>query len=148
MDLGEELAEILELTRVDGWGASYYGNPCKYGHTLKYKSTQRCVECKRRDANRHYKVAEPGHWRATRLIHKFGISVSDYEAMLAKQNNGCGICGNSCSTGRKLAVDHDHVTGRVRGLLCAACNHAIGKFKDDPDLMQKAIEWVRKPAGL
>jgi hypothetical protein len=50
-----------------------------------------------------------------------------YEATLAAQGGGCAICGESCPTGRVLAVDHDHVTGAVRGLLCAPCNWGLSR---------------------
>jgi hypothetical protein len=61
--------------------------------------------------------------------------------MLYKQGGKCGICG-SVSNGKRLAIDHDHETGRVRGLLCQQCNTALGLFKDQVELLKKAIDYL------
>ena len=71
-------------------------------------------------------------------IRKFGVSVEEYERMLVEQGGGCKICGNT-NSGKRLAVDHDHQTGQVRGLLCSACNVGLGMFKDSTDLLRRAI---------
>jgi hypothetical protein len=79
------------------------------------------------------------------LNRKYGITPEIYQEMLDKQGGKCAICGtNSCSTGRRLAVDHCHTTGKVRGLLCAHCNTAIGKFNDDPATIQRAIDYLNR----
>ena len=59
--------------------------------------------------------------------------------MMVEQANGCAICGNS---DKRLHVDHDHATGKVRGLLCMECNVSLGKFKDSPELLRKAIVYL------
>lgn len=72
--------------------------------------------------------------RSKRLWDKFRITVEQYEEMLAAQGGVCRICsGTERDEFRLLAVDHDHVTGKVRGLLCTKCNVAIGLLDDDPD---------------
>lgn len=77
------------------------------------------------------------------LRNKYGITPEIYQEMLDKQKGKCAICGtDSCSTGRRLAVDHCHTTGKVRGLLCAHCNTALGKFNDDPQRIQSAINYL------
>jgi hypothetical protein len=55
-----------------------------------------------------------------------GITLADYEAMLARQGGGCATCGRKPESGKNLHVDHDHQTGKIRGLLCIGCNLAIG----------------------
>jgi hypothetical protein len=79
----------------------------------------------------------------TRLIYKFGITLDEYNELLNKQKNSCSICGNPPRL-QKFAVDHDHKTGKVRGLLCRDCNVGIGNLKDDPDLIEKAIQYIKK----
>jgi hypothetical protein len=74
----------------------------------------------------------------------FGVTEAHYEAMLLQQNNACAICCRSCPTGRMLAVDHDHSTGKVRGLLCMPCNRALGMFGDNAELLQKAITYLKE----
>lgn len=56
----------------------------------------------------------------------------------------CDICQQECSTGKKLALDHDHDTQEIRGLLCNRCNTSMGKFNDDIKLLEKVIEYLKK----
>jgi hypothetical protein len=75
----------------------------------------------------------------------YGISWDDYVAMLAGQGNACAIC-HSPDPGRgfdSFDVDHDHATGRVRGLLCHACNVGIGHFNEDADSLLRAVAYLR-----
>lgn len=65
-----------------------------------------------------------------RLRRTFGITLSEYNAVLKHQGNRCAICRNP-PKGVRLAVDHDHLTGAVRGLLCMLCNRALGKWRDN-----------------
>ena len=84
-----------------------------------------------------------------RLIN-YGITVAEYDAMLANQGGGCAICGEQCSSGRKLAVDHNHACcpgdrtcGKcIRGLLCGSCNQGIGKLRDSPRLLIAAASYL------
>lgn len=74
----------------------------------------------------------------------YGITESDYLAMLEAQGGTCAICHQAERIpGRSLAIDHDHETGRVRGLLCASCNRGIGMLGDDVDRLASAIEYLR-----
>jgi hypothetical protein len=94
-----------------------------------------------------------GDWRSKRskgmldweytLHRNYGLQKGDYDRMLEEQDGRCAICGvEKCSTGRRFAVDHCHETGVVRGLLCAACNHAIGKLADCPERMMAALIYL------
>jgi len=88
--------------------------------------------------------------RAWRYLRRFGITMEQYEAMLKAQDDRCAICGNAEKTNGKhgepmeLAVDHNHATKAVRGLLCNSCNKGIGHFNDDPDLLRAAIAYLEK----
>ena len=82
-----------------------------------------------------------------RLLQRYGIDEDGYRALLEAQNGKCAICGaTECSNGRKLHIDHDHDTGKIRGLLCNKCNPALGLFNDDIDLMTKAVEYLKAAA--
>lgn len=89
--------------------------------------------------------AESEHGKKTRLnyrlLSRFGITVDDYDFLLSLQGGGCGICGRKPVT-RRLHVDHNHETGKVRGLLCLDCNTSVGRFKEDPSLFDKAKAYV------
>lgn len=81
--------------------------------------------------------------RQYHLKSKFGLSDAEYAAMLAEQGGVCAICGGECATGWRLAVDHCHQTGQIRGLLCGRCNRAIGQMEDDPELLGAAANYLR-----
>lgn len=80
----------------------------------------------------------------SRMMRKFGMSLDDYDEMLAKQG-GCAICGAQSpgGRGRRFHIDHCHIHGFVRGLLCHSCNTAIGLLNDDPERMIAAAEYLR-----
>jgi Recombination endonuclease VII len=87
-------------------------------------------------------------------LKRFGVDAYWYEQKLAEQRGVCGICGKPETAkyrGRvvRLSVDHDHKTQKPRGLLCAACNRAIGLMKDNPARLRAAAEYLEqysKPA--
>jgi hypothetical protein len=73
----------------------------------------------------------------------YGITIDDYNEMFAEQNGCCAICsGHQSEFKKSLAVDHCHETGIVRGLLCDHCNLALGKFKDDLNLVKSAARYL------
>jgi len=76
------------------------------------------------------------------LKYRYGISSEQYDEMLGRQGGKCAICREECRTGKALAVDHDHDTGAVRGLLCRACNGAIGALDHDPEVLRAAIRYL------
>lgn len=96
-----------------------------------------CKPCKRHDVTNF------------RLQQRYGIDLDEYERLLASQDGGCAICGEAyCQDGRKLHVDHDHSTGEVRGLLCHRCNTAIGLLKDDPNVVTKAVAYLKSSSTV
>ncbi|QIG70622.1 putative recombination endonuclease VII protein [Rhizobium phage RHph_I1_18] len=78
------------------------------------------------------------------LRKKYGIGLQQYQQMHANQDGVCWICQCEDSRGYALAVDHDHKTGQVRGLLCGECNKILGKYKDEIALFERAIEYLTK----
>lgn len=100
-----------------------------------------CRECRKvRD------VKDPGQYQ---LQYKYGITKAHYDLMLKSQNGVCKICKRSETAMfkdkiRLLAVDHCHKTNRIRGLLCQACNHALGGFNDNPEILKAAIKYLEK----
>ena len=88
--------------------------------------------------------------RAINLKHRFGMTLDDYDRMVKEQNNLCAICNksetsldNKRNKIRDLSIDHDHKTGKVRGLLCNHCNHLLGNAKDDTDILLNAINYLK-----
>ena len=82
--------------------------------------------------------------RDSALRSKYGISLLDYEEILEVQEGHCAICPTTPAEERLsvLVVDHNHDTGEVRGLLCNACNTAIGLLKDDPVVATSAAKYL------
>jgi len=78
------------------------------------------------------------------LRKNYGITLEDYFVLLKKQKGKCAICGTKKKTrGRRWHdVDHDHKKMKVRGILCASCNHGIGALKDSIKLLKKAIAYL------
>lgn len=111
------------------------GSPCSVcGNTIRYRTSRNCCNC----------FSEKS--RKTRLKRNFNISIDDYNLYLKNQNGKCAICGiDKCKTGRRFAVDHKHGEHKhIRGLLCKECNIGLGNFRDDPELLMKAIEYLKE----
>jgi len=107
-------------------------------------------ECRRAAAARYqklYRQLRPEAYRGYALQKSYGISRNKYEKMLEYQSGKCAICEKeegAVIRGSKisLAVDHCHDTGSIRGLLCSQCNRALGGFKDSPDLLDRAKQYL------
>jgi hypothetical protein len=88
------------------------------------------------------------HHRATgrkrALKSKYGITLDDYARMFAAQNGRCAICNTPPERGTNLHVDHDHKTGRVRGLLCSRCNLNLGRVEKNGSV----IDYLKREKGL
>ena len=96
----------------------------------------------RRDDPERYVAAQ----RAYKL-RAYGLTTEAYDALLLAQLGRCAICGDPEKDGWDLAVDHDHDSGRVRGLLCRRCNVGIGLLRDDARIVAAAAEYLRSPEG-
>lgn len=92
------------------------------------------------------KLWHQGHPEAnidTKRKIRYGLSKDDYRSLFNDQRGRCAICTEEIEP-RKLHVDHDHKTGRVRGLLCAQCNHVLGNAHDRVDVLESAIRYLKK----
>jgi hypothetical protein len=79
------------------------------------------------------------------LRKKFGIGIDEFESLLASQNNLCKICKTDTPRGRgSFVVDHNHTTGKIRGLLCTECNVGLGMMKDSIEILEKAITYLKE----
>jgi hypothetical protein len=111
---------------------NYSGGRCQPCYSIAHKK-----KCRKIDSA-PYKASDSKY----RLRKKYGISVEEYEALLEKQKGVCAICLRRCVTGRSLAVDHDHETRVIRGLLCMKCNRAISLLLEDPDVLYRGAEYL------
>ena len=100
---------------------------------------------KAREFHRNWKKKNPEKVLAYKLRSRFKITLEQYREMFKQQKNMCAICWiNGEKFTRKLHIDHDHKTGKVRGLLCKNCNHGLGMFKDDIYRLSNAINYLKK----
>lgn len=87
-------------------------------------------------------------WRTyywTNKQRQLKTKLPSYQEILEGQNGCCAICGTPASSiKRNLALDHDHITGKPRGLLCGHCNTGIGFLQDDPSTLRKAADYIEK----
>jgi len=84
--------------------------------------------------------------RVRSLKNKFGLTIEDYEKLLKQQSGKCALCGKDKgnSNGIRLAVDHDHKTGKIRGLLCWSCNAGLGLLGDNIVSMKRVIDYLEE----
>ena len=115
---------------------------CKLCHNKIYRDNYR----KNPEKYKEYTNSKPYRPELKRKanLKTFGLTIQQYEEMLQQQNGVCAICLETCTSGKRLAVDHCHATGKVRQLLCRRCNQSMGKFNDDPILLQKVVDYLLK----
>lgn len=124
----------------------------------RYKNTGYCTRCKqcvlpskrasyiryKSDHAKRDKVRKNDIWYQRKFT--YGINKEDYFRMLSDQGGVCAICKQvpKGDIERVLHVDHNHVTGKVRGLLCRHCNHAIGQLKDSLTILRNACQYLEE----
>jgi hypothetical protein len=104
----------------------------KTGHDYKCKL---CVSIDYNNSPKKKELARKRH-----LKHKYNIDVNLYDKMYKSQNGECAIC--HIKSDNIMSVDHCHNTGDIRGLLCSNCNNGLGHFKDNIDILKKAIDYL------
>lgn len=97
-----------------------------------------CKGCSRAAWKRDYHQKD--HYLNVIIKNRYGLSRREYEEMLASQGGGCGICG----TTDRLVVDHDHESGRVRGILCTSCNVSLGRLNEDVGVLRRMIDYLEQ----
>lgn len=125
-------------------------------YNYKAKKDGKSYRCKSCDDSARKKWASANPLKAKQsarerqLKHKYGIDFEEYSRLLKEQDGCCAICkeDRNRTSGDNpekwnYAVDHDHSTGKVRGLLCNQCNRGLGMFKDEPELLEKALQYLR-----
>ena len=113
----------------------------RYGNGRYYA---RCKDCHNARTKAWHK--NNPHSRAENCWKMRGIEMTweQFEQMLAEQDSVCAICEKPCGSGRRLAVDHNHETGRVRGLLCQSCNQTVGKIENGTIPFNRLLAYLHK----
>jgi hypothetical protein len=114
----------------------------------RYAASEACRQSHTR-AMRRYRASPKGQltqWKRE-LQRDYGLSYSEFQLLLDVQGGVCALCRKASVVRTKagrLAVDHDHVTNKVRGLLCGKCNMALGLFNDDLATLRRAVEYLAR----
>lgn len=104
----------------------------------------RCRECHRKEAVEYHRKRDKRAVKDKRLRKIYGITIDQYDEMFKTQNGVCWICHRPPKK-MPLHVDHDHKSGKVRGLLCHNCNYGIGRyFKDNIESLRRAVQYLEK----
>lgn len=102
------------------------------------------------DNDRYYQkkaedpVAQSAYYRDWHLRNKYDMTLAEFDALAASLDYLCEICGREETVRKNLAVDHNHETGNVRGLLCASCNSALGLLQDSPYVLEAATAYLKE----
>lgn len=149
-------SELVFPEHIFGDGSGFLSQPicltCKEGRRVRREATkarQEAAEQKRNSPEEREKrniiQREKNKNPETRakknkyqITNRFGLLSEQYDGFINRQQGRCAIC----DVLTPLAVDHDHVTGKIRGMLCRPCNVALGMLKDSPDILERARDYI------
>lgn len=142
----KQIKEFTEFFKANNTADGYYSmcKACKTAATLEHRKKN---PPKYNDYMKKWRGKNPDKQHATDIKRLYKLPIEEYNKMLAAQNCQCKICGKHHDPSKKrgrLYVDHCHRTGKIRGLLCSACNCALGYLNDDTGLIEKAIAYITK----
>jgi hypothetical protein len=154
----KELSLFRKINKVDRSGNNYiyFTTHCKKCiNKVKHESEKKYPEkykakLRIKMAKKRKKIQETpellekakANRRRWKLKREYGITVEKYEELVLDLNGKCQICGDPA---HRLVIDHCHNSNKVRGLLCDQCNTSLGGFKDNIEIMRKAIEYIKDP---
>jgi hypothetical protein len=109
----------------------------------RYSRCKACLAKNRRANYDRYRIKQRLAERRWWLRTEYGLTIEDYDALLEKQGGACAVCqAPTGAQARRLHIDHDHETGKVRGLLCGPCNSALGLLREDPHILARMTSYI------
>jgi hypothetical protein len=112
----------------------------------KFQKRSNCKICQSKQARERNKITynSKTKWKWN-MKSTFNLNIEDYNILFNNQKGCCAICNRHQTEFKKrLAIDHNHITNTIRGLLCSSCNTALGLLKDDASILQTAINYLNK----
>lgn len=150
------LRHVYYATEKAATTAANANRPCRWCVARKPRTkrgepsyrAKSCVECAEQFVPKggrklRCQKCEPNA-QARKRLYVYGVSNQRFTMMLEAQRNRCAICLNEFSDQRKLCVDHDHTTNRIRGLLCQTCNKALGMLGDTYESVKRAMNYLQR----
>ena len=121
--------------------------PCARCKTADREISSYCYPC--HNLNGREAAAKKGGYRSEHLFRKYGITGEEADQMLIDQGGVCAVCHRAARMDAKKPwhVDHDHKTGKTRGILCHHCNTALGNLQDDITILKSAIRYLEEHNG-
>lgn len=136
---------------------------CRYKRKLKHGKTNWyfnswCKDCKikRRKKyerkspkyNRHPSAAKRLPGRTRYILYEYGLDEVSFDVLRKKQNNRCAICFRRFRNRKDTQIDHHHTNGSIRGLLCRTCNLGLGYFRDNQEILKKALVYLKDRSSI
>jgi hypothetical protein len=119
----------------------------KYGYYDQKGIYKGCKIC-RSEANKKWferKYKNDPEWQIRKHLRlNWDMTIAEYDLLLESQDNRCAICGTTDFGNTRGHIDHDHSTGKIRGILCSNCNNGLGRFKDNIEHLKNAIIYLKK----
>lgn len=118
----------------------------QYIQSEKYKQGQKKYRQSKigRKKAKEWRVNHPQRLHHWTLMRRYGITLKKYNQMLSQQGGKCAICNSTNACGHNLSVDHDHTSGKVRGLVCKRCNYLIGVVEWEHNKLEKIFRYLIK----
>lgn len=132
------------ITKHD-WCFYVYTESDKHTTGKLHASCKKCQNEARANHRKENPILTSANARRCKIKRLFGITEKQYNDLLSFQSDVCAICKKKSRDGRRLHIDHNHTTKQVRGLLCHDCNRGIGIFKDDYELLESALKYIKDP---
>lgn len=138
----------FNVVRKNKNGTLCYNSKCKICNNIR--TLERYHKLSKEDKLKRRKVSYDNlgfdYFKSWRLNKHYKLTLDDFNLMIENQNGKCYLCEQPIS-GKQIKVDHNHVTGQVRKLLCHNCNTSLGLMKENPDLLIKAAEYLKEYNG-
>lgn len=163
------MRQCIGCGRWRGEAAFYFvDRPARYGRAARREISSRCRDCTKKKArgwygeNRERAIEQQTEYASTRKrekaaydhgyrLREYGITVDEYDAMLDAQAHACASCRTPFDRGgpktRRPHVDHCHASGKVRALLCHACNVSLGQMQDNPERVRALLAYLESHLG-
>lgn len=143
-------SEFYQRKRADSFpGDAGYQTVCKECFKAQRKEYVAANQDKRRQTDRQAYNKNKDRWRNANYTRNFGITLTQYNELFMAQNGCCDACGrHQTELSKRLAVDHNHETLEIRGLLCQSCNRCLGYAADSIERLNNLITYLNKTPVL
>jgi len=125
--------------------SNYYNSPKELAYRKAYRQRPEVKERHRVEVRNYYRTLKgKAAYRRNSLKRLYNISVEQYDVLFKSQHGVCAICSMPPKNNRKLFVDHNHITNKVRGLLCDKCNFILGLSNESASILQEGINYLSR----